>query len=197
MILKRFNTENNHIDYINYKSNNMNNNNENKNIILESKIELLANISKNWNNELKKEYSNIKSLYKYNVAELKEIKEEYILKNKKNDVNEKKKTSINKEVNMDFKTKNIVVSSIYDSVAELQMKYGENDAIKEIYINENKIYIDLLCDTDITQSVVNYNGYEIVYNKICKLSNESNEVEYNLQDKLVEQSIFMYKNLFN
>jgi hypothetical protein len=195
MILKRFNTENNHIDYINYKSNNIINENNN-NIILESKIELLANISKNWNNELKKEYYNIKSLYKYNIAELKEIREEYILKNKKNDVNEKKKTSINKEINMDFKNKNIVDSSLYDSVAELQMKYGENEAIKKIYINENKIYIDLLCDTDITQSVVEYNGHKIVYNKICELSNE-NDVEYNLQDKLVEQSIFMYKNLFN
>jgi hypothetical protein len=195
MILKRFNTENNHIDYINYKSNNIINENNN-NIILESKIELLANISKNWNNELKKEYYNIKSLYKYNIAELKEIREEYILKNKKNDVNEKKKTSINKEINMDFKNENIVDSSLYDSVAELQMKYGKNEAIKEIYINENKIYIDLLCDTDITQSVVEYNGHKIVYNKICELSNE-NEVEYNLQDKLVEQSIFMYKNLFN
>jgi len=82
-------------------------------------------------------------------------------------------------------------------VAELQIKYGDNEAIKEIYIKENKIYIDLLCDTDITQSVVEYNGYNIFYNKICEISEKESFNENNIQDKLIEQSIFMYKNLFN
>ena len=198
MILNRFNTENNHIDYINYNSEKVNMINE-SNInddIIESKIEILANISKNWNDELKKEYYNVKALYKYNINELNEIREKYININinNKNDVNEKK-TSINKEINMGFENKDIVGSSLYDSISELQIKYGENEAIKEIYFKENKIYIDLLCDTDITQSVLEYNGYDIIYNKICEIKNEENE--YNLQDKLIEQSIFMYKNLFN
>ena len=214
MILKRFNTENEHIDYINYKSqNNMinkNNNmiNENNNMIndniFETKIEILANISKHWNDELKKEYYNIKTLYKYNIDELKKIRNKYIFnKNKKNDVNETKETSINKKNNMDIKNKNINNISLFDSVAELQMKYGNHKAIKKIYIKNNKIFIDLLCDTDITNSVIEYNGYDIVYNKICEISNENNVDENNdklydkLYDKLIEQSIFMYKNLFN
>jgi len=195
MRLKRFKTEEKHYDYINYKSLNLNESND-SDIIIESKIELLANISKNWNKKLKDEYYNIKSLYKYDVDELKNIREKYIIKKDEKDVKKReKKTSINKKNDMDNKDKNIINSTLFDSVAELQMKYGSNEAIKEIYINENKIYIDLLCDTDITQSVIDYNGYEIVYNKICDLPVLNEDID--LQDKLVEQSIFMYKNLFN
>ena len=199
MRLTRFKTQNNHVDYINYKSEKTDIINENinqikDNEIIESKIEILANISKNWNDELQKEFYNIKSLYKCDIDELNEIRKTYIIKTNKNDVEEKERTSINEKNNMDLSNKNVDTSSLYDSVSELQIKYGENEAIKEIYIKENKIYIDLLCDTDITQSVVEYNGHDIIYNKICEISENFNE---NIQDKLIEQSIFMYKNLFN
>jgi len=102
MKIIRFKTENNHIDYINYKSEKVNIINENieymNNDIIESKIEILANISKNWNDELQKEYYNIKSLYKYDIVELKEIRKTYIIKTNKNDVEEKKEHRLMKKL---------------------------------------------------------------------------------------------------
>jgi len=208
MKLKRFNTDNNHIDYVNYKTTDDINDKINESITtipeerIESKIEILANISKNWNDELKKEFFNIKSLYKYDVIKLKEIKEKYI--NIKG-VNEKeiKKTPINNKIDESSKDKIVNSISLLDSVAELQMIYGTHDAIKDIRIDENQIYIDLLCNTDIEQSVLEYNGYKIIYNKVCEIPTLEKDDDIGLvesdinYDKLVEQSIFMYKNLFN
>jgi len=159
MKLKRFEEDNNHLDY---------KREEKVQSINESKFELIANISKNWNDELSETYKSIRNIYKLNREELKSIQEQYILSEK-----------VVKEKD----------AEILDTVAELLMKYGDNEAVENIRIDEGKIVFDLLCDTDIEQSVSEYNGFELYYNKVCQIP--VNEKKDCYEDKLLEQSIYM------
>jgi len=165
MKLKRFEEDNNHLDY---------KREEKIQSINESKFELIANISKNWNDELSETYKSIRNIYKLNREELKSIQEQYILSEK---VSEKPVIKENNNV------------EILDTVAELLMKYGDNEAVENIRIDEGKIVFDLLCDTDIEQSVTEYNGFELHYNKVCQIP--VNEKKDCYEDKLLEQSIYM------
>jgi len=192
MILKRFETDNNHIDYKKVKIKEKDTQiNESNDIILETKLDLLANISKNWNDELKNDYYTIRSLYKMTLEELKSIRSKYILNETINDETINEGNEIND-------------TKLFDTVAELIEKYGNHDAVKEIRIDEGKIVFDILCETDIQQSVTEYNGFDLTYNKVCEIPiNENNnnidnkdEEEIN-EEVLIKQSLIMSKTFLD
>ena len=183
MKLKRFSKDNYHYGYIK-KNENITLNEQSEYNIIDTKIELLANISTNWNSQLSEKFTNIKNLYKLPSEQLIKIKEKYI-------------TSITKEENIIDKEETVINENITNTLNELKQKYGENDAIESIKIFEDKIVFELLCDTDISQSLTEYNGIELVFNKICEIPiNENNstiEPSIDYENLIIEQSIYMNK----
>jgi len=170
MILKRFKNDNIHYGYI--RNNKPYNINESKSEKM-SKLELLAHISKNWNDELTEKFTNIRSLYSCDDSELENIKNNYLNIDKSElDKSELDKSEINEHI-------------LIDTLAELTMKYGKNEAIDTIRIDEGKIVFDLLCDTDIEKSVTKYNGIELHYNKICFIPTNE-KIEEKIEDKIEE-----------
>jgi len=195
MRLKRFEEDYIHYNYKREKTPIQNNDsvnnmiNEQVNIIIDEKIEILANIYSNWNDNLSEKYKSIKELYSLSPSELKKIKEIYIDE-------------------MEIPNKNIentiLKEKLENTKLELIEKYGNNEAIKDINIFENNIKIDLLCDTDIEKSVTEYNGINIIYNKICEIPlNESinntqiNNDDLDYDELITEQSIYMNQYLSN
>jgi len=172
MILKRFETDNIHLDYMNKEI-------KKEEIINESsstKLELLANISKNWNDDLSENFESIRSLYSKSKEELESINEKFLTIDEIS-VEENK---IDKQL-------------LIDTLAELNMKYGDNEAIDTIKIVENNIVFDILCETDIEKSVTEYNGIELVYNKICEIP--LNESVQEIVEKLTDNT--QIDDLFN
>jgi len=207
MKLKRFKTDNFHLDYMNRENKEKKTTNESKEY---SKLELLAHISKNWNDDLNKEFESIRSLYSKTKKELMSINDKYIKITENNDTpkSEESKTeekSESQEESTNQKKSESQEESkneqlIIDTVAELTMKYGNNDAVESIRIDEGKIVFDLLCDTDIEQSVTEYNGIKLHYNKICSIKENSlaeslfskNEDE----DEIINEKILISQSLF-
>jgi len=187
MILKRFENNNEHLDY---KNKIINESISEQTDVLETKLDLLANISKNWNDELKENYYSVKSLYKLNLEELKEIRSKYIIKETLTD---------NTTIDSLFESQTEDNTLLLDAVAELTTKYGGHDAVQNIRIDEGKIIFDLLCDTDIEQSVIEYNGFTLTYNKVCEVPiNESlttkvDDIDDIDENAILNQSIMMTK----
>jgi len=186
MILKRFKTDNLHLEYETRKTTKIVNESIKPTEKL-TKLELLAHISKNWNDELGKEFESIRSLYSKTGEELELVNNKYI------DIIEEEVINDNEII--------INEQKLIDTVAELTMKYGDNEAVNEIRIDEGKIIFDILCETDIQQSVTNYNGIELHYNKVCSIptneeveTNEENDLD---EDLLIQQSLFMNENYIN
>ena len=173
MILKRYKNNNFHNELLYEKK--INNNTK------KTKIEILAKINKMWNNDLTEKYKNINYLLNKNINELENILFE--CKNESKNENNIKNNDIIKK-----------------TVLELIEKYGNNEAIKNIYFKNDEIIIDLLCDTDIEKSVNEYNGFKINYNKICDINkkNNKNDVENgNINKDIIELQSHILKKYLN
>ena len=197
MILKRFKTDNLHYDYSpNIKKdiepiNETNIETTKSDVENMSKLELLSYISKNWNENLSNKYDNVRTLFTESIDNLLNIK---------SDLEAETITDI-KEIVETISIDNLIENNnqkLIDTVAELTMKYGDNDAVETIRIDEGKIIFDLLCDTNIEQSVTTYNGFDLHYNKICSIpTNENMEDKIEIDEISLEQQSIDMNSYFN
>jgi len=163
MKLKRFKTDNIHKDYTNKQTQYSI---INESVVfdkeLDNKITKIKYISENWNDEMSAKFTALKSMYYLGEEELSEVISQFIHKTNKN-------------------------TELTNTLNELLEKYKNHEAIKDIRIVESDIVIDLLCDTDIEQSCLEYNGVKLIYNKICEIKS----VDTIIKEKLEEQAILL------
>ena len=173
---------------------------ENNNPITDSKLKLEKNtliedIKKNWTEEQTKRFISPRILFNLTIDELKNVYEEMeipeTIVNNPDDISEKpvqKTQQSNIELDKEMQA-NTLDKHALDILEELKSKHLSNDAVMDIRfdLDEDGFYIvfDVVCDTEI-QSVLEYNGFRLKYNKICEIPQEGETI---VDDSVVDNSL--------
>ena len=136
------------------------------------RLEIIENLAQHWNEKLKNDYFVPRSLYKYSLAELKQIEITYIGESVIKESEEPK-----------------VDSKLTEALEELKAQHSSNEAVEEIRIEGDGIVFDVKCETDI-QGTEEYNGIKLSFNKLCEIPQINESYEIDIMSSEEEQRIY-------
>jgi len=158
--------------------------------VLQDKIEkekstVIENITNNWTQELTDRFISPRVLFNLTLEELKGIYNEISIDEKP--VEKQQDIQIQKT-----KYRQNIDKDALNTLEELKEKHLDNDAVIDIRFDFDDdgfiIVFDVVCDTDI-QSVLEYNGCRLKYNKVCEIPQEETIVDDAPDDDVVVNTI--------
>lgn len=176
------------------------------------KVELIENISENWNQKLENEYVTPRALFKFTIPQLLDIQNKFLYETveerpimddeiisiytgeEEGEESETEKEPEDIKEPETFKEVEDLPTRTHeeDILDELREKYLDHEAVEDIRLEHNEegayFIFDVKCETQV-QSMNEYAGYKLVFNHLCNIEEHINEDIINERWTMMKESL--------
>lgn len=177
------------------------------------KVELIENISENWNQRLEDEYVTPRALFKFTIPQLLDIQNKFLYetveekpimddeivsiytgKEDEEQESEMEKEPVDIKEPKTFKEVEDLPTRTHeeDILDELREKYLDHEAVENIRLEHSEegdyFIFDVKCETQV-QSMNEYAGYKLVFNHLCNIEDHVNEDIINERWTMMKESL--------